>query len=161
MLDGSVGSTVKMKISVDIEIESLKDNVWAAITDIEHCAEMISAIIDLKILEQPEEGLVGLKWTETRKIFGKVSAETMWITECKEGEYYSARAENHGAVYLSTMAVSESNDKTLLTMEFSGTADSPVMKMISAVMGIMMKKSMIAMLQKDLEDIKAFVEKSE
>jgi len=149
-----------MNISVKIEIDSPKSNVWAAITDIQNCPKMISAIIDLTVLHQPEEGLVGLKWTETRKIFGKESAETMWITDCKEEEYYCTRAENCGAIYSTKMALSEVDNKTTLSMSFSGTSDSTLVKIISSIMNLFIKKSMLKMLQKDLNEIKAFVEKT-
>jgi carbon monoxide dehydrogenase subunit G len=36
-----------MIITVDVDIESAKDKVWAAITDIENCKDMISGIIAL------------------------------------------------------------------------------------------------------------------
>jgi carbon monoxide dehydrogenase subunit G len=150
-----------MKIYVDKYIDSPKQRVWAAITDIEHCTEMISGITALTILHQPEQGLVGLKWTETRKIFGKESSETMWITHCKDQEYYVTRAENHGAIYVTTMAVAEKDGKTLLSMEFSDSSESIFVRLISAVMGVFLKKSMCKMLNDDLEDIKKFVEQKE
>ena len=149
-----------MKISVDVEIDSPKSKVWAAITDINNCANMMSGIIDLKVLHQPEEGVIGLKWTETRKMFGKESSETMWITDCKTGEYYDTRAENCGAIYSTKISVSEIGSKTILTMSFSGTSDSIFIKLISSIMSLFMKKSMVKMLQQDLDEIKAFVEKS-
>lgn len=149
-----------MKINVDIEINSPKNKVWTAITDIKNCTNMISGIIDLEILHQPKEGIVDLKWTETRKIFGKVSSETMWITECQDEEYYCTRAENHGAIYTTKMSVSGVGSKTLLTMVFSGTSESIFVKLISSIMSFFLKKSMVKMLRKDLADIKNFVEKS-
>lgn len=148
-----------MKITVEIEILSPKATVWAAITDIKNSPKMISAITDLVIVNQPEQGLIGLKWIETRKIFGKQADETMWITESEEQSYYCTRAENNGAIYLSTLRVTElSPDKTLLTMSFSASADSIFIRVLSAIMAIFIKKSMIAMLEKDLNDIKAFIE---
>lgn len=77
-----------MNITVSVEINSPKSRVWTAITDFDNCINMISAIVDLKVIHKPEEGLMGFKWTETRKVFGKESTETMWITDCKEEEYY-------------------------------------------------------------------------
>lgn len=149
-----------MNVTIDIEIDSPKNKVWAVITDIENCINIISSIIDLKILHKPEEGLVGLKWVETRKMFGKESSETMWITESSEEEYYCTRAENCGAIYSTKMSVSESNNKTTLTMCFSGTSDSIFIRLISSVMSIFMKKSIVKMLKKDLNEIKTYVEKS-
>ncbi len=148
-----------MKISVSVEIERTKDVVWKAITDIEHCTDMITGIIDLKVLNKPEEGLVGFKWQETREMFGKQAVETMWITDAKAQEYYDVRAENHGAVYLSTLSISETGGKTQLIMNFTTQAQSIFVKMISAFMGLFVKKTMIKMLQKDLDDIKTYLEK--
>ena len=149
-----------MSITVDIKIDSPKSKVWAAITDIRNCMNMISSISALKVLHEPEEGLIGLKWTETRHVFGKDATETMWITDCKDEEYYCTRAENHGAIYSTKLAVAEVGDKTLLTMSFAVTSDSFFIKVVSSVMGIFIKKLMLKMLEKDLDEIKAFVEKS-
>ena len=149
-----------MEISVDVEISKPKNVVWTAITDIENCINMISGIIELKVLEKPEEGIVGLKWMETRKMFGKDASETMWITDAKEGEYYCTRAENHGAIYVTKMSVNELDGKTLLTMSFSSTSESIAIRIISSIMGLFIRKSMIKMLKRDLEDIKTFVEKN-
>ena len=110
-----------MKVVVDIEIAKLREDIWSAITDIENCARMISAIIDLEILNQPEEGIVGLKWKETRLMFGKQASETMWITESVENEYYCTRAESHGSIYITRLSLSERGNNTLLTMSFTGS----------------------------------------
>lgn len=148
-----------MNITVDVEIDSPKSKVWAAITDIENCIDMISGITALKVLHKPEEGLIGLKWTETRKMFGKEATETMWITECKTQEYYCTRAENCGAIYSTKIMVAQTDNKTLLTMNFSDSSDSIFVKMMSSIMAFFIKKSMIKMLEKDLSEIKSFVEK--
>lgn len=149
-----------MKISVDIEVNKPRNVVWAAITDIENCTNMISGIIELEVLEKPEEGIVGLKWMETRKMFGKEASETMWITDAKEGEYYCTCAENHGAIYVTKMSVDQVDGKTLLTMSFSSTSESIAIRIVSSIMGLFIRKSMIKMLKRDLEDIKTFVEKN-
>ncbi|MCJ8294399.1 MAG: SRPBCC family protein [Colwellia sp.] len=164
-----------MNIKVAIEINSPKATVWAAITDIKNCTKMITGIIDLTIIHQPYEGLIGLKWTETREMFGKPAAETMWITECAEQDSFSTRAENGQAIYLTTMALSSvesdikkdvntdggsevNNDKTLLTVRFSATSDSLFIRGVSVIMGFFIKKNMVNMLEKDLNDIKSYIE---
>ena len=148
-----------MKISVNVEIAMSKDLVWTAITDIENCPNMITGIIDLKVLEKPEDGLVGLKWIETRIMLGKEASETMWITDSKDGEYYCTRAENHGSIYVTKMSVDETDGKTLLTMSFSATSESIFIRIISSLMGLFIKKSMLKMLKHDLDDIKNHLEK--
>ena len=151
-----------MNISVDIEIESTVESVWKAVCDIENAQQMISAITALTILEEPDDegSLVGLKWKETRTVFGKAADETMWITEHEPLKYYATRAENHGVVYRSTMSVEAIGEKTLLTLTFEGSANSFFVKIISTVMGFTFKRSMTKMLDKDLQDIKQFVEKT-
>jgi len=147
-----------MKLSVSININSSTDKVWLAITDFENCANWIDGIIDLEVLEKPEQGLIGLMWLETREFFGKAAVETMWITDCIDGESYSARAENHGTIYISKLMVTPQGDSTLLTMDFAGTSNSFFVRLLSAMMSIFVKKSMIKMLEDDLADIKKHVE---
>ena len=147
-----------MNLSVDIEINKPKEVVWSAITDIENCADMISGIIAVEILNQPTDGVVGLKWKETRLMFGKEATETMWITDAEENRYYCTRAESHGSIYITKLSLIESGDLTTLTMAFSAEAESFLVKIISACMSVFIKPSMKKLLQKDLEDIKAFVE---
>ena len=148
-----------MRISVSVEIERSKAEVWSAITDIENAQHMISGILALKIIHKPEDGIVGLKWTETRKMFGKEASETMWITESKSEEFYRTRAESHGSLYLTKMAIKELDaDTTELTMSFSAEAQSKMIKIISSIMGLFVNKSMKKMLLSDLQEIKKYVE---
>lgn len=147
-----------MNISVDVAINGTKEKVWDVICDIDNAVENISGITEVEVLERPQEGLVGLKWREKRILFGREAEEVMWITHAKENEYYRTRAENHGAVYISNMIVSGVGDQTKLTMNFSGEAQGFVARIMSAVMGIFFKSSMVKAVKQDLEDIKAVVE---
>ncbi len=149
-----------MNVSTEIQIAKPKEAVWSVITDIENCTDVISSIIDLNILEKPEDGLVGLKWKETRMMFGKEASETMWITEAVDNQYYCTRAESHGSVYATRLSLSETEGNTVLTMSFNGEAQTFVAKIVSAIMGIMIKGSMVKAIKKDLEDIKKHVEGS-
>lgn len=151
---------IEMNVTVDIEIASPIEQVWKAITNIKNAYKMVTAITALKILEKPDEegSLVGLKWRETRKVFGKESDEVMWITEFEPLKYYVTRAENHGMVYRSTMSVKEVGENTLLTMSFEGTTNSMAKKIVSAVMGLFVKRTMVKMLEKDLEEMKRYIE---
>lgn len=149
-----------MKVTVDIEISKPKNIIWAAITDIENCSNIISSIIGLEIINQPEDTIVGLKWKETRRMFGNEATETMWITDSVENEYYCTRAESHGSVYITKLSLSEIGDNTLLTMSFTGEAQTLIVRFISACMGFFIKSSMKKGLLKDLNDIKNYVEKS-
>lgn len=147
-----------MYIAVDIDIHRPKAAVWAAISDIDNCPAMLSAIVDLEVINRPKRGLVGLKWRETRMMFGREASETMWITDARVEEYYATRAESHGSVYITHLSLSEVAGTSRLTMTFHAQPQTFVAKCLSALMALMIKKSMVAALEKDLQDIKYFVE---
>ena len=147
-----------MNTSVSINIAKPKAEVWKTITDFENCPSYITSILSLEILEQPEDTLVGFKWKETREMFGKEATETMWVTDFSENEFYQTRAESHGSIYISKMAIKEDGDNSELIFSFSGEAVSFFAKIMSALMSSMMKKSLDKAMMKDLEDIKAYVE---
>ena len=149
-----------MKLKAEIIIDGTKEQIWQVITDIEGSIDRISAIEKIDILDKPVSGMLGLKWEETRTMFGKSATEIMWITDVVENEYYQTRAESNGAIYKSRLQIEESGDKSKLTMEFEGEAQSAVAKIMSFLTGFMFKSATEKALQEDLKDIKAYVEKS-
>jgi hypothetical protein len=93
-------------------------------------------------------------------MFGKEATEVMWITEPEGNEYYNTRGESHGSVYISKPSLKELDGKSTLTMAFSAETHSIFVKIISAIMGLVIKGSMKKAIYKDLEDIKQFVEQN-
>ena len=69
-----------MVTKVEVTINGSKEDVWNMITDIENSSKTITGIEQIEILEKPGDGLVGLKWRETRTLFGRTATEIMWIT---------------------------------------------------------------------------------
>lgn len=147
-----------MKIATQIEINAPINFIWHAICDIENAENMIEAINWIKVIDKPEQGLVGLKWQEARTMYGKEALETMWITEAQENYYYQTRAESHGSVYISRMEITANEDSCILTMGFTGHPQTLVAKVMSMIMTPFFKGSIVKMLQQDLQDIKRFVE---
>lgn len=147
-----------MKVEAQTHVDAPLEPVWKVITDIEGAGETIHAIEELEVLEKPESGLVGLKWRETRTVFGKTATETMWITEAVENDFYKTRAESHGCVYLTTLSVSEEEGGTLLRMSLKGEAQTFGAKLMSAVFSVFFKGGMRKAIEQDLADIKATVE---
>ena len=147
-----------MELTIDIEIKAPKEKVWMVITDIENSANTISGIDKIEIVNQPKDTVVGLKWKETRTIFGKSATETMWITEATENNYYKTRAESNGAIYQTILKLSEKENTTFLTMEFSTEAISLKGKIMAFIFGRMLNKTMKKLIKKDLIDIKTTVE---
>jgi hypothetical protein len=149
-----------MRVQVRVCIDGTKEDIWQVITDIKGSEKTIGAIEGIEILEKPATGLTGLKWRETRTMFGQTATEVMWITDVKENDYYQTRAESHGAIYISKLQIEEQEDKTYLTMAFHGQAQSLAAKIMSVATGFLFKSATQKALQKDLEDIKVAVEKS-
>ena len=149
-----------MKVAEQIEINGPREAIWKVITDIDGATERISAIDELEVLERPADGLVGLKWRESRTMFGKTATEVMWITDCSENEFYRTRAESHGCVYISALEISGDGGTHTLTMSIDGRARSFLAKLLMFPMSIAFKGTMRKALAQDLADIKAAVEGS-
>lgn len=151
-----------MHTSVNVIIRAPLANVWSAITNIASAKEMVSAIAKIEILDSPaDESLIGFRWRETRIMFGKEATEIMEITKCEENTFYETWAESHGAVYISRVSITEINEEdTQLSMSFSGTPKSRYAKIFSTLVGWAFKGSIQKALQKDLEDIKNYLEQS-
>ncbi|MGC6457722.1 MAG: SRPBCC family protein [Akkermansiaceae bacterium] len=147
-----------MLIESQVEIQGSASAVWNIISDIENASEAISGIDEVEILERPDEGLVGLKWRETRTLYGKTATEVMWITEAVENESYTARAESHGCLYLSTLSLAQKDDGVSLTMRHETKTQAFMAKLLAPVMGLMFKKTFRKLIHQDLTDIKAAVE---
>ena len=147
-----------MRIEATVSVDAPKHSVWQKITDIEHAAQTISGIESVEILNKPADGLVGLKWKETRTMFGKQATETMWITDAIEDDYYLTEAQSHGSIYRAKVQVADEDGKTRLSMDFDAEPQTVGAKILSATMGFMFKGATQKALLKDLEDVKAAVE---
>src|SRR6266508_2969304 len=147
-----------MLVETQVTINGSKAAIWAAITNIENAAEIISGIEHIEVVEKPANGLVGLKWRETRMLFGKPATVEKWITDAAENEFYKTRAESDGFVFLSTMSISESSGGITLTSSHDSKPQGIVARLLSIPMGFLFKGVAKKALLQDLNDIKAAVE---
>ena len=147
-----------MQAEVHVDVRAPRKVVWDVVTDIPNATKTIKAIEKIEVLDKPAQGIVGLKWRETRTMFGKKATEVMWITGAAEASHYDTRAESHGAVYTTRIALADAPEGTRLTMEFRGEPQTMGAKLLNVLFGTLMKGSVQKALQKDLEDIKAAAE---
>lgn len=147
-----------MRIEISVPVAAPKPVVWRLVTDIDGAAERITGIEQIEILERPAQGLQGLKWKETRTLFGKSATETMWVTEVDEGSSYVAEASSHGAEYRTKVYVAADGGGSKVGMVFECRPLTLGAKVAWAVMGFMMKGVTRKALLKDLEDIKRAAE---
>ena len=147
-----------MLVEAQVTIQGSPSAIWAAMTDIENASETISGIEKIEVLERPASGLVGLKWRETRILFGKPASADKWITDAAENEFYATRAESDGFVFLSTMRIAESGAGVTLTSSHDSQPRSLVARLMTIPMTLLFKGVARKALQQDLNDIKAAVE---
>ena len=148
-----------MIVEAQVTINGSKAAIWAAITNIENASETISGIENIEVLERPANGLVGLRWRETRTLFGKPATAEKWITDAAENEFYTTRAEDRGFVFSSTISISESSGGIMLTSSHDSKPQGIVARIMSIPMGLLFKGVARKALLQDLNDIKSAVER--
>jgi hypothetical protein len=148
-----------MIVEAQVTINGSKAAIWAAITDIANGAEIISGIEKIEVLEQPSTGLVGLKWRETRMLFGKPAAAEKWVTDAAVNEFYTTRAEDGGFVFLTTMRISEGSGGVTLTSAHETKPQGIVAQLKSIPIRLFFKGVIRRAVLQDLNDLKAAVER--
>jgi len=147
-----------MIVEAQVTINGSKAAIWAAITNIENASETISGIEKIEVLEKPANGLVGLKWRETRMLFGKPATVEKWITDAAENEFYKTKAEDGGFVFLTTKRISESSGGITLA-ESHESKPQRIVAFLSVPMLFLFKGVIKKALLQDLNDIKSAVER--
>ncbi len=148
-----------MIVEAQVTIHGARAALWAAITDIEHAANRISGIEKIVIVDQPANGLVGLKWRETRILFGEPATVEKWITEASEGEWYRTEAQDSGFVFVTTKRLVKSNGSLILSESHESHPQTFAARMKMIPMSLLFKGVIRKFLLQDLNDIKAAVEK--
>ena len=148
-----------MVVEAQVTIKGSKAAIWAAITNIENASETISGIENIEVLEKPANGLVGLRWRETRMLFGKPATAEKWITDAAENAFYKTRAESDGFIFLSTTSLSENSRGSItLTSTHDSQPQGIVARLMAIPMGLLFKGVAKKALLQDLTDIKSAVE---
>lgn len=146
-----------MIVEAQVTINAPRSAVWAAITDIENAAKILSGVEKIEVFEKPASGLIGLKWEETRILFGKPATVAKWITEAVENEFYKTKAEDGGFVFFTTMQIAEGNGGVTLISTHETRPQGFVARIMSLPMFLFKGVIKKAVLQ-DLNDIKTAVE---
>jgi hypothetical protein len=147
-----------MIVEAQVTIKGSKEAIWAAITNIENASETIRGIEKIEVVEKPANGLVGLRWRETRMLFGKPATAEKWITDAAENEFYKTRAESDGFVFLTTMSISESGGGMTLTSSHVSEPQGVAARLMSIPMMLLFKGVAKKAILQDLNDIRSAVE---
>ena len=147
-----------MTVDVEVPVNAPKERVWRIISDIENADRTISGIESIEVLEKPNESILGLKWKETRKMFGQTATETMTVTDLEDGTAYVTEAASHGSHYRSRVWVVDDGAGSRVGMSFSGRPTSTLTRILYLPMGLLMKSATRKALLKDLQEIRAAAE---
>ena len=147
-----------MIVEAQVTIKGSKEAIWAAITNIENASETIRGIEKIEVVEKPPKGLVGLRWRETRMLFGKPATAEKWITDAAENEFYKTRAESDGFVFLTTMSIAETRGGMTLTSSHVSEPQGVAARLMSIPMMILFKGVAKKAILQDLNDIRSAVE---
>ncbi|MER3417198.1 MAG: hypothetical protein C4297_13455 [Gemmataceae bacterium] len=82
----------------------------------------------------------------------------MWIADAAENEYYKARAESHGFIYVSTFRISEEGGSNLLTMTHDSKPQGFMAQLLTILLSFVLEGAMKKVILQDLNDIKPAVE---
>jgi hypothetical protein len=147
-----------MIVEAQITIHADVATLWATIADIEHAAQIIRGIASIEVLERPASGLVGLKWRETRMLFGKPASVDKWITEAVEPVYYQTRAQDQGFVFITTMRIATGAGGVALISTHETVAHGFLANLMAIPMRLFFRGAIKRHVLQDLHDIKAAVE---
>lgn len=139
-------------IIVDTHINAPVERVYAVLTDLDRWPETIQAITRI---ERLGDGPVtsGTSFKETRVMCGKEHTETMTFESVAPNRGYTLTANSCGVRYACVHTLTPEADGTRLRMEMRCTPLTLAAKVMSPVMGLMMRKTMKKMIAKDFDDV--------
>lgn len=146
-------------VRVQRDIVAEPAEVWAVLTDLERFSKVLTSVDLVERLSGPGFG-VGTRWRETRRMFGKVATEEMWVSELEPPARMVVQAQSKGTVYVTVFDLAPSSLGTRLAVSFGAetTEASAGQKISWALMGPLGAKATKSALEQDLADIARAVE---
>lgn len=148
------------EITVTRDTFATPQEVWAVMTDIEGSTETITGIEKIERLDGGDSFAPGMRWEETRTLFGKTATETLEITAVDEGRSYVVEADSGGTHYRSVMSVEPNGTGATITMTFGAESSGRVSRFLARTVGKAFEKATRKALEQDLADIAAAAETS-
>lgn len=146
-----------MKVQANCTINAAKIEVFNAFSDLKNLSNNVRAIKSIELLTPGDIG-IGSKFKETRVMFGKESSETMEITQFSPSDYFKEEARYNGMHYVTEWRFIDEENKTTVSIDFSGTATTLTAKLLNVLFSFMaggMKKAFLA----DMDDLKKTLER--
>lgn len=145
-----------MKITVQEQISSPPEIVFALLLDIPRWPELIAAIEKIDLLTPPPVA-VGTQFRETRIMFGREATEEMTVSEISPPHRLVLTAFSHGTAYRSEHVLEPIGDGTRLRLEFEGTPRTFLARLFTPL-ALLMRGTIQKQLAADLVDVKRAAE---
>ena len=148
-----------MRMALESQVNAPIEQVFDAYTDLRQAADRIEAITEVEVLT---DGPIraGTKWRETRVVFGKEHTEEMAITALSRPNSYTVEGDSCGAHFTTVFHFKPQDGGTHVGMTMSSQNKTFFAKIMGPIMGFMMTGSMRKMMQKDLDQLKAYCEQA-
>ena len=146
-----------MRIEATQPIRAPLARVFEVFTDIEHSAGRIKGIKKVEVLSEVRSGK-GLRWRETRSVFGSDADADKEITEFDPPHSYRVESNVNGMLYITTFQFAENADATVVTWAHDNTPLTFGAKLMSPFL-FFMKGTIAKYMKQDLADLAEFLEK--
>lgn len=150
-----------MELALSRHVAADPDTVWAVLTDIPEAHRTLSGVQAVEILT-PGPYAPGLRWRETRTMFGMKATEEMMVTAAEAPHTTTVVAENGGTEYTTVFTITPDADGgSTLRMRFGAeTAHAPaIARVVMMIFGRFAEKSTRKTMEQDLADIAAEAER--
>lgn len=150
-----------MQLDLSRHIAADPETVWSVLTDVPNAHRILSGVVAVEILSAGEYE-PGLRWRETRKMFGMKSTEEMMVQMADQPHSTTVVAESGGTEYKTVFTISaDAEGGSTLYMHFSAeVAHAPaISRVVMAAMGRVAINSTRKAMEQDLADIAAEAER--
>lgn len=144
-------------IELEIHIARPPEEVFEVFVDIPRSPDHVQAITRVEMLTSGPV-VPGTRWKETRSMYGREETLELEISELVRPDHYVVQADAHGTRYVTRFDFTPSGEGTQVKLSFDATPRTALAKLMG-VLTKMMLRSFSRSMQKDLEDLKAAVER--
>ncbi len=149
-----------------VRVEAPVDRVFEVFSNVREAPKHIKGITALEVLTDGPIG-TGTRFRESRVMFGKTATETMEFTEFQPGRAYTVGCTSCGVEYATRFTFTPTGGAgspggsggTDVVMTTTARPVTLMAKIMSPLMGLMMKGAMKKMLEGDLNAMKAAAER--
>ena len=142
---------------VSSDIKAPVEQVFELFTDIEHAAERVVAIKEVRVMSTGPLGL-GTRWTETREVLGRLDDADMEITSFERNRTYTITHHKGGVRIDTIFTFDPTADGTRVSVEFDLNTQGLPPGLLSPLEWAIGGKVEEA-LASDLSDLKSSVER--